>query len=184
MKPSMFLFAGLVVLSLTGCSAVYTTQPIGERPCRIEARDWDGTWIHKDGSINIKVTDGEKGLLRIAWIEPKEKDLVREVYDVELRESGGTMFAATKDDSATTQRYFWACIKRDGKQAVVWLPDAAKFKALVRAGKLPGTIEEDRDVILGNLEPGHLSLIAGEQEGVLFSWDEPIVFLRFAREGD
>ena len=185
MKLSMLLFSGLVVLVLTGCSAVYTTQPMGEKPCKIEAQDWDGTWIHKEGSVTMKVVDGENGLLRIAWTEPKEGSLAFESHDVELRETGSWMFASTRDDSATEEpRCLWACLKRDGKQVVVWLPDATKFKGLVRAQKLPGTIEEDRDVILENLEPRHLSIIAGEQEGVLFTWDEPIVFFRFAREGD
>jgi hypothetical protein len=185
MKLAVLLFASLVVLALSGCSAVYVTQPMGEKPWRIEAQDWDGTWIHKEGSVTVKVLDGENGVLRIASIEPKEKDLVFETHDVQLRQSGSCIFASTKADSSTDEpRYLWARLKRDGKQVIVWLPAGPEFKALVQAQKLPGRSEGESDVILDNLESRHLSIIAREQEGVLFAWDEPIVFLRFSGKGD
>jgi hypothetical protein len=47
-------------------------------------------------------------------------------------------------------------------------------------GKLPDKIE-DSDVILGNLTSAHLKLITSETEGVLFEWDEPIIFRRFSK---
>jgi hypothetical protein len=179
------LLTSLLVLTLAGCGAVYVTQPIGEKPCKIKAKDWEGTWIHKDGSVTVRVMDGENGQLRIAWIEPKENGLTFETHNVQLREAGSWMFANIKDDANTNEpRYLWARIKGDGNQVIVWLPDPAKFRALVEEQKFPGRIEGKSDVILDTLELKHLRIIAGEQEGILFVWEEPVVFLRFTREGD
>lgn len=185
MRLAGSLLTSLLVLTLAGCSAVYVTQPIGEQPCKIKAKDWEGTWIHKDGSVTVKVMDGENGQLRIAWIEPKDNGLTFEAHDVELREAGSQMFANIKDDANTNEpRYLWARIKGDGNQVIVWLPDATKFRALVEEQKLPGRIERENDVVLDTLELKHLRIIAGEQEGMLFVWEEPIVLFRFTRDGD
>jgi hypothetical protein len=181
MKLPGLLFGGLLILALTGCSAVYTIQPIGEKPSKIEARDWEGTWIHKEGSVTVRVMDEEDGLLRIAWIERKGEGLAFETHDVQLRETGSWVFANTKDDDTDEPRYLWALIKRDGKQVIVWLPDEAKFKVLVEEGKLPGRTQ-GLDVILDNLEPEHLSIITGEPEGLRFLWDQPVALIRFTQE--
>jgi hypothetical protein len=184
MRSAGTLLISLLILALSGCTAVYVAEPIGEKPCKIEAQEWEGTWLHKDGTLTMKVMDGEKGLLKIAWVEPKEETLALESLEVQLWESGSWVFANTKEDSADEAGYLWARIKQDGKQVVIWLPDEAKFKVLVEQGKLPGRIERDGDVILDRLEPQHLSLITGEQEGVLFAWDQPVVLIRYTREGN
>ena len=96
-----------------------------------------------------------------------------------LLESGDWIFASIPDKD-NLKRYLWGRIKQDGQQVVVWVPDSEKFQALVEEGKLPGKIE-DSDVILGNLTSDHLKLITSETEGVLFEWDEPIIFRRFSK---
>ena len=178
------LLVGLFVLTLAGCSAVYTVQPMGEKPCKTQTQDWEGTWIHKEGSVTVRVMDGENGWLRIGWIEREGEDLASEVQDVQLWEAGSWTFANVKSDSAGEPAYLWAGIRRDGNQVIVWLPDEKKFKVLVEEGKLPGRIEPGGDVILDRLEPQHLSMITEEREGVLLVWGEPTAFLRLTRAGD
>ncbi len=43
---------------------------------------------------------------------------------------------------------------------------------------LPGTVEEGGDVVLDQLGPQHLALIASEERGVLFEWEAPMILRR------
>jgi len=58
----MKLFLSVLALLLTcGCSAVTSKRPIGEKPARIVAENWQGKWISRDGEVTIKVDDAERG---------------------------------------------------------------------------------------------------------------------------
>jgi hypothetical protein len=48
---------------------------------------------------------------------------------------------------------------------------------LVEEGKLPGKIKED-SIVLGGLNSEQLKLITSGRTGVLFEWDEPVIFMR------
>ena len=83
-------------------------------------------------------------------------------------------------------RYVWllAIETEDEDSLVVYAPDAAKFRALIEEGKLPGPDAEGKsggDVHLGRLEPEHLETIFGGDSGVLFVWQEPYILRRVAR---
>jgi hypothetical protein len=57
------------------------------------------------------------------------------------------------------------------------MPDPEKFKTLVEEGKLPGRIKKD-SIVLGGLNSEQLKLITSGRTGVLFEWDEPVIFMR------
>ncbi len=42
-------------LALSGCSAVYVDEPIGESPLELDPETWKGTWIAGDGAAVIEV---------------------------------------------------------------------------------------------------------------------------------
>lgn len=50
---------------IAGCANVYSTGPMGETPFVVKADEWQGTWVHKDGSVDIKVIDTTSGRLQI-----------------------------------------------------------------------------------------------------------------------
>ena len=175
MRHLQWTLTGLLGL-MPACNAVITEQPMGEKPLAVTADDWEGTWIHPEATGRIKVVDPEKGLLRVAWLEEGSSDL--ESARVHLRESGSWIFASVKDEgSSESVRYFWARVKQENGQIVVWDPSVKRFKQLVEEGKLPGVIKNG-SVILGDLKPEHYVLITSGAEGVLFDWDEPGVIMR------
>ncbi len=176
MKYLKYMLFWIMAVTISGCGFVYTTQPIGERPILIETSDWEGTWINEDQFITINVQDETKGLLQISWIEKKLGQVKLESCKVHLLESGDWIFASIPDKD-NPEQYLWGRIKQDGRQVIFWVPDSEKFKTLVEEGKLPGKIE-DNNVLLGNLTSEHLKLITSEATGILFEWDEPIVFRR------
>lgn len=80
-------------------------------------------------------------------------------------------------DAAVPPEYIWGRIENDGKRTILWMPDVEQFRRAVQEGRLPGTVKEDKDVMLGTLEPAQLELI-NSPAGNLLSWSEPVVFVR------
>jgi hypothetical protein len=80
-------------------------------------------------------------------------------------------------DVAVPPEYTWARIDNNGKRIILWLPDVEQFQQAVQDGRLPGTVREDEDVVLGPLEPAQLELI-NSPAGNLLDWPEPLVFVR------
>jgi len=178
----MSLFKGMLVavsvLSLAGCSSVYSTKPIGEKIVSAGLDEWEGTWINSemDNPVSIKVTDAKKGILKAAWIE----DMKMESCEFQLLESGTWMFGNTKKDEKDN-RYVWGRIKKDAGQIIVWVPDVLKIRELVKAGTLPGSVAEDGDVTLGDLNAAQLSVITSEDKGLLFEWTNPLILIRLSK---
>jgi len=174
------ILTACILIVLCGCNAVYSPRPIGEKPTNIQSKqdEWEGTWTHTDGAMTVKVVDGSNGVLKVGWVQDDHGDLKYESADVYLRDSGGWTFASIKPQEETNQnRYVWARVEKKERMAILWKPDANKFKTLVREGKIPGCADGS-DVVLGNLASNHLALITSETNGVLFNWDEPLVLFK------
>ena len=164
---SRWLPLGLLIIS--ACKPVYTTEPIGERVHSLHPENWDGTWIHSEGSFEVKVIDEERGLLRVAWIDNAANTV----------ESGLWLFASMKDREKR-EYYLWGRIKKRKDQIILWIPDTPKFARLVKEGLLPGTVQSNGEVILGQLTRDHLKTITSSKEGVLLAWESPVVLFRLA----
>ena len=178
----MRLFKGLLVavsvLSLTGCSTVSSPKPMGENIVSVEPEQWEGTWITStmDTPVSIKVTDAKKGILKAAWLD----DMKMESCEIYLLESGEWMFGNVKDEE-NSSRFLWGRLKKDDSQIIAWFPEVEKIRDLVKAGSLPGTVDEDGDVALGDLKAEHLKLITSDDKGILFEWEEPLVLIRLSK---
>ena len=64
MKVVSSLVTIVCAFFIAGCSLVYSTGPMGEVPLSVKAEEWEGTWMHKDGSVFIHVVDATNGLLQ------------------------------------------------------------------------------------------------------------------------
>lgn len=163
-----------------GCSAVYSPVPVGDKPTNIDSvrEEWEGTWLHADGAMTVKVVDGSNGVLQVGWIEDQQGGLKHETASVFLRSGAGWTFASIKPQGETNDnRYVWARIEKQERQAILWGPDVKKFKALVQDGVIPGKVQ-DGDVVLGGLTSNHLHLITSETNGVVFDWDHPFALIK------
>jgi hypothetical protein len=160
-----------------GCATVSSVEPLGQHPKAMTAQDWEGTWIHKEGSISIKVLDKDRGRLQVAWAEEKQGRFELESYTVEMLQAGEWLFGNVKDKG----RYYWALVRKDGGEIIMWPPAVARFRTLVETGVLPGKVDKDGDVLLAKLAPEHLALILSGDKGHCFEWDKPTVFLRVGK---
>jgi hypothetical protein len=77
--------------------------------------------------------------------------------------------------------YAWARISKDGRQAIIWSPDADKFKELVSKGRLPGKVDKDNNVLLDELQPKDMELINSGSSGVLLEWENPWVLRKISQ---
>src|SRR5688572_32065939 len=110
---SKLVLAGLLLTTACGCSSVISRRPVGDKPARIVAKDWDGHWLGTDGPINVKVVDADKGILRVKWLEDDNQGQpTMKTAEVELRESGGWTFANTREEE-TGRGFIWARIKNE-----------------------------------------------------------------------
>jgi hypothetical protein len=172
-------FTLLSATLIFGCATVSSVEPVGERPKEISQNEWDGTWIHKDHSITIKVLNEPKGLLQIAWVEEKEGGLKLESHHVAIRESGGWIFGNIKGKGDTPSHY-WALMKKEAGQIIAWIPDPEQFRKLVQTGILRGKVEK-YDIVLEKLTPDDLKSILSGDKGVCFEWQNPVVFFRIGK---
>ncbi|MEI8340097.1 MAG: hypothetical protein WCH43_01005 [Verrucomicrobiota bacterium] len=179
-----YLPALLIAIVLSGCSAVYTTKPVGENPKNLthEVPEWEGVWCNAEGdTFKVNVADPAKGLLQVAGIEEKGNTFELKKYTIHLRESGNWCFASCRnEDVKDRDLYVWARISRDGRQIIFWAPDTDKFKQLVTKGQLPGKIEKD-EVVLGELDPKQMELITSGSNGVLLQWEKPMILTKVSK---
>jgi hypothetical protein len=177
-------FSALIAAGvLCGCSVIYTTQPVGDKPANIQSQqaEWEGTWVHPDGALTVRVMDGSNGVLKVGWMDKDGDGLKSETADLYLRQHGDWMFANLRpNDKDQTNGYIWARIKKQDRLAILWGPDTAKFKQLVEDGKLPGTTNGS-NVALGTLSSNQLDLITSDTNGVLFDWDEPFILIKMSK---
>jgi hypothetical protein len=161
---------------------VTTPHPIGEKTLELELElvpeEWEGMWMTTEGDV-VYVTDVDpkQASALATWVDEDSNELVLKRSSVYFGQVAGTTFVSMPDESASPVRYVWGRIKRENETAVVWLPDSDKFEMLVEEGLLPGVVDGG-DVHLAQLDSSHYTVIASEQHGVLFEWDEPLVYRR------
>ena len=175
-----YLFIACTSIMLCGCSGVYSSHIIGDKPTNIhETQDeWAGTWMHTDGTITVRVQDASNGVLRVGWIENEKDDLICTTANVFLREGGGWTFANFEIPGATNHnRFVWGRILNKHGQMVVWIPDLGEFKSLVKKNIIPGGIDGS-DVCLEELTSKHIRLITSKKNRDLFDWDTPMAFIK------
>lgn len=182
MKYLMRFMAVCLLFALWGCGAVYVKAPIGTEPLALNASEWEGEWFSGDEAvISVKVLDREQGILQLSAVDyDPEKRPRLAVETVYLRKWENFLFAAVPTQrEGDMPAFFWARLERVADRVIFWLPDRLKIKALVEAGKLPGLIEKDDDVVLGDLKENHYRILTSEMEGVLYQWNDPGVLVRF-----
>lgn len=168
------------IIWISGCAAVYSTQPMGVKPHVITPADWEGTWLHRDGTVTIMVVDAAQGMLQAGWVETKQDSLSCEQFRIHLMEYGDWIFGSVEDPDRPGH-YVWGRVKLEGRQLLAWTPDQEKITGLVKKGKLPGRVEKDGNVILGAITGKQLKQITAPSKDILFEWDAPVTLIKISK---
>jgi len=175
------LLALMLVMVVSGCVQVAAVAPVGEHPKKISPEDWDGTWIHKEQPVKIRVTDPQQGVLQVAWVEEKRGRLEMESYQVEIWEAGAWTFGNLRVKDSPGAPYHWGLVKNEEGQIIFWTPDHAYFRKLVEKGVLPGNVAKDGDVVLKKLTAEQVKTMMSPAQSECFNWKTPIVFMRLGK---
>jgi len=176
----LFAIAALLPL-LGGCYGVYTSEPVGEKPRALVPEEWEGTWMHPDGAVTVAVTDKDRGLLQVGWVEKKQGRLVPEIYQVEMRQSGLWTFGNVRDPDEPA-RMLWARVRKEDGELIVWIPDRARFEDLVRRRVVAGRIDKaGQDVYLSGFNAAAVQRLMARDGGLPLELEDPIVLRRLSR---
>lgn len=187
----MMMLVGMLILS--ACDAVYTQQPMGDETVVLDEATWQGTWLGDEVVVLTTVIDGERGLLQAAWVERGPDGARFETVTGTVRQTGSTMYlnmehlpaedgsvaTSGQEDTQTARspEYYWALIRNSGQKVVLWSPNVGQFRIAVGEKRLPGTIRDEDDVVLGPLNKTQLEQINSPRENLL-QWSEPLVLIR------
>lgn len=178
MRSLQLLLLATVAFAATGCTGVYVSHPIGNKPHVLTPMDWEGTWVAGDATARARIVDASQGKLELVEAKFTNGKPKLEVTEIVISEGGDWLFATIiKRDNS--HRHEWARIKLKDDQLIAWLPSKDRFIALVRAGKLHGKLE-GKNVVLESLTAAEIVALTDGTLGVPFIWDEPLVVRRLA----
>ncbi len=203
MKNLCRFLALLSLLGLAACESVFVEQPLGDEVVVLDKALWEGQWTNGEAVITTTVMDAEKGILQAAWVERGQDGAKLEMATGFVRKTGDVIYLNLPNDDAehsdglkasdasdaepskslasgrgsSGAEYHWARLVLDEHRALMWWPNQERFRAAVKAGNLPGSIKEDKDVVLGELSKEQEQMI-NSPEANLLSWTEPLVFVR------
>lgn len=138
-----WILMALLVAPLCGCSTVVSTRPMGEAPLDLtgQTEKWTGMWRSPMGPCMLTVVEATNGVLAMTSTKPTSWwRWSNETTRVYLRTGGDWTYASLQDIEGTNIFYRWGKVANDDGFILWWMPDPDKFKALVDAGALPGTI--------------------------------------------
>ena len=180
----IFLILVVCLLTLMGC--VESDEPVGQTPIRINAQEWEGTWVsldRKTDTVVLQVVDASKGILLMekSWMEKSWWDGKKiRVHSISsllyLRKSGNWLFASWREDFKENT-FWWGLIENwaleDGRRVILfWLPDWEEVSKMVSRGELPRSSMERKSggaAPLGSLSLKHYRLMRDREKEIFTS---------------
>jgi hypothetical protein len=169
--------AGLSLLA-TGCSPLYSTKPIGQKPVQLET-NLNGAWLAGDTIVHTLVTDGKAGKARAAFVEQDQGRFKLVQFDVEVRQSGEQTFVSLLDpDEAGGNRHYEVLrmAMRDD-QLLLWRPKLEGLKKAIAEKKLVGRLTNDVVWIEADHEKA-AAFLASSEGKALFDHEDPVILVR------
>jgi hypothetical protein len=189
------------LLTLTGCGAVHTVEPVGKVPVVVDPLEWNGYWASfrnvtkcgettgevETGCLIVTVVDSAQGVLAIV---PEGKAVEPAHAYIREADRPRAVFITLEDwDSADPVRpliLLRGAIESNGElgvRLVVWQPLKSRFEQLVRDGILPfgGPPAGPPDgPTIGPLDAAEFELLARTMKWELFDWEDPDIYVRVA----
>lgn len=129
------LTVGALCFVLTGCPIVGSKEIMGDNAAKVSPGKWNGNWVSDDSVIQVKVTEPDKGILEVYFLQNKKKQGPYKVY---LRDVNGHIVASVKDKEP--DYYLWSVVEVKDDFGYLMLLNMKKFRELIEAGELPGKI--------------------------------------------
>ena len=179
----------LVLAVLMGCPVV-SKNMVGLQDFKLDAQKIDGTWINDEGAILIKAIDPEKGIIKIVFLEDKEKiDTVK----IKIMKGNSWLYfnILPEEDDSKDAEYIWGRIQINDNKLIFWHASNDAFTKAIKERKIKGTIEKKKQengklsfdtstVILTDSAKNIINLVESSDKS-FFLWDEPVVFIKLTK---
>jgi hypothetical protein len=139
--------------------------------------DWQGTWLHNDGAIVLKVPESEPGRLQALWIEDDQL----ESYMLDLRKLAKHHFINLQDKD---KLYWFAKFNREGDTLLIWLPFVKQFKNAIEQQQIQGKVITAKsslksdDVVIESANDVLEQFFVDKQDIMLFDYENPLILQR------
>jgi len=188
-KQNTLIITLLLIAFLTGCSYVVSKHPVGLEKYPLNPDEWDGTWLHEDEVITIKVADESKGIVQIAWIETNQEKLTFESVTCQVMKGTNWLYINELEfpDENDDGFYFWGKLRKENRKIIFWVPSVEAFQeaaedkqihAIVnKTDSTAGTKQRTEDVRLLD-KPAKIIDLIENNGSKFFEWEEPIILIK------
>ena len=174
---------------LSSCSNVVSKNPVGLEPYSIHKEDWNGTWLNDNEVITIRVKDEASGVIQLAWIERRQDELKYETMTCQLMKGRKWQYVNVLEipNEDATGFYFWAKIKKEEREIIVWLPSLEAFQNAVEKKQIEGVVEKTIPHGRDQKFADSVKLFAAPQaivdevekkDSQFFIWEDPVVLIK------
>jgi hypothetical protein len=187
MKKAKRLLLILVLAVLMGCPVV-SKNIVGLEDYKLDAQKIEGTWIIDEGAILIKAIDPEKGVIKIVFLEDKEKI---EILMMKIMKGNSWLYFNILSDKDSEDNYIWGRLEVKDNKLIFWHASNEAFTKAIKDRKIKGTIEEKKQengklsfdtstVILTDSAKNIINLVESSDKS-FFLWDEPVIFIKLTK---
>jgi len=188
MKTAKRLFLILALSLLMGCPVV-SKNVVGLQEFKIDAQKVDGTWISDEGAILIKAIDAEKGVIKITFLEDREK-----LESVKIKIMKGKLwfyFNILPEKESKDNDYMWGRFQLGENRIIFWHTASQAFTKAIEQRKIQGFIKKEKQedekisfttstAILTDSAENIINLVETSDKS-FFSWDEPVFFIKLTK---
>lgn len=188
MKPAKKMFLIVVLAVLMGCP-VASKNIVGLQEFKLDAQKIDGTWINDEGAILIKTIEPDKGIIKITFLEDKEK-----IETVKIKIMKGNLwlyFNKLPEAESKDIDYIWGRVQLSDNKIIFWHTASDVFTKAIEERKIKGLIKKEKHedgkfsfttstVILTDSAKNIINLVETSDK-CFFSWDEPVVFIKLTK---
>ncbi len=187
MKTVERLLLVLILAVLMGCPVV-SKNIVGLEDYKLDAQKINGTWINDEGAILIKAIDPEKGIIKIFFLEDKEKT---ETLMMKVMKGNSWLYFNILPEKDSKDDYIWGRFQLKDNKLIFWHPSNEAFTKAIKERKIKGTIEKKKQengklsfdtstVTLTDSAKNIINLVESS-DGSFFHWDEPVVFIKLTK---
>ncbi len=188
MKRVKILFLIFILSMLTGCPVV-SKNIVGLQEFKLDAQKIDGTWINDEGAILIKAIDPEKGIIKIIFLEDKEKI---ETLKLKIMKGNSWLyFNILPENDSKDIEYIWGRIGISDHKLIFWHASNDAFTQAIKGRKIKGMMEKKKQedgklsfdtstVVITDSAKNIINLVESSDKS-FFLWDEPVVFIKLAK---
>ena len=117
MKTAKAILLIFVVSLLMGCPVV-SKNIVGLQEFKLDAQKIDGTWISDEGAILIKTIEPNKGILKITFLEDREK--IESVKIKIMKGKSWIYFNILPEKESKDNDYMWGRFQQAENRIIFW----------------------------------------------------------------